>query len=159
MWATWCGPCRSTAPHLSQIASKYPDLGVIGITTESVDKIKKYLSGPNGAQMTYSIACDLDHQSDMYVREAGGGIPAAFIVSKKGKLVWKGHPMDPSFEVTIQSELAKSFVDLSKLTRDELRGMKVKELKRIAEEGRVDVRGMMEKEEIVRAIADSLGLA
>ena len=131
----------------------------MGITTEPVDKIKKYLSGPNGANMSYSIACDLDHQSDMYVQEAGGGIPAAFIVSKKGKLVWKGHPMDPSFESTIQSELAKSFRDLSKLTREELKGMKIKELKSIAEEGRIDVRGMMEKSEIVKEIGDALGLA
>ena len=109
--------------------------------------------------MTYSIACDPDHQSDKYIAEGGGGIPCAFIVSKKGKLVWKGHPMSPTFETTIQSELAKSFVDLSQLSREELKSMKVKELKTIAVERRVDVRGMFEKEEIVRAIADNLGLA
>ena len=35
-WATWCGPCISSMPHVNQLHAKYKDKGVvvIGLTDE-----------------------------------------------------------------------------------------------------------------------------
>ena len=35
-WATWCGPCRDSIPHLTKLQEKYKGKGVtvIGITDE-----------------------------------------------------------------------------------------------------------------------------
>lgn len=35
-WATWCGPCRQTIPHLSELAHKYKEKNItfVGITDE-----------------------------------------------------------------------------------------------------------------------------
>ena len=30
-WATWCGPCRASIPHLNEIHAKYKEKGLIVI--------------------------------------------------------------------------------------------------------------------------------
>src|SRR3974390_3519188 len=30
-WATWCGPCRASIPHLNDIHNKYKDKGLVVI--------------------------------------------------------------------------------------------------------------------------------
>ena len=33
MWATWCGPCRRSIPHLNELYAKFKDrLVVIGLS-------------------------------------------------------------------------------------------------------------------------------
>ncbi|MDA0660572.1 MAG: TlpA disulfide reductase family protein [Planctomycetota bacterium] len=48
-WATWCGPCLRTIPHLSDLQSQYADrITVIGITDESEREVREFLqSHPN----------------------------------------------------------------------------------------------------------------
>ena len=31
LWATWCGPCKTTIPRLTKLQKKYTDLTIIGI--------------------------------------------------------------------------------------------------------------------------------
>src|SRR5438067_12699343 len=60
-WATWCGPCIASMPHLSALATKYKDqVTVIGIDifekkTTSLGKIKAFTDSM-GSRMDYLIA-------------------------------------------------------------------------------------------------------
>lgn len=96
-WATWCGPCKVSIPHLTELQQRFKDKGVvvIGISDEGVDKVKPFVE-KMGDQMDYTVACDDARQSsDGYMKAYGqGGIPHAFIVGKQGKVIWHGHPMD-----------------------------------------------------------------
>lgn len=101
-WATWCGPCIGSIPHLSELqARNEDDLVVIGVSNEDVATIEKFLERENDGKTFdeitsgYWLTTDPDGStSDAYMRAAGqGGIPTAFIVGKTGEIEWIGHPM------------------------------------------------------------------
>ncbi|MCA9057622.1 MAG: redoxin domain-containing protein, partial [Planctomycetaceae bacterium] len=102
-WATWCGPCRASMPHISQLQTEYGDkVRFIGISDENVETIKKFFEGEASEGktwneiVTYAIASDKeDATGTAYMRATDqSGIPTAFVVGKSGKLEWIGHPME-----------------------------------------------------------------
>jgi thiol-disulfide isomerase/thioredoxin len=95
-WATWCGPCRASMPHISELQEKYGDkLVVVGISDEKVEKVTSFLDTDEWKQKArYTLATDPDRSvyNDYMVAAGQNGIPTAFVV-KDGKVQWIGHPM------------------------------------------------------------------
>lgn len=97
-WATWCGPCRQTAPHLNKLHDQYKDRGIliVGVTDESEETVRPFLAKMSTA---YLIACDTNRETHEAYMEGVPGIPHAFVVDTNGIVVWSGHPMDGLDEV------------------------------------------------------------
>lgn len=95
-WATWCPPCRTSIPHLTELAQKYKDKDVVivGISDEKPPVVKSFVE-KMGAKMDYVVALDEgDATAEGYMRAYNqNGIPHAFVVDKQGRVVWHGHPM------------------------------------------------------------------
>ena len=93
-WATWCPPCRTSIPHLTEMQKKFKDVVFIGVSDEESATVKKFVN-KMGDQMDYTVAIDDDQQTSKGYMEAFGqnGIPHAFIVDLEGRVVWSGHPM------------------------------------------------------------------
>ncbi len=95
-WATWCGPCKASIPHLTELAHKFADRGVVfvGVSDEDAAKVRPFVDNM-GAKMDYTVAVDNNRQtSDGYLKAYGqNGIPCAFIVDREGRVAWVGHPM------------------------------------------------------------------
>ena len=110
-WATWCPPCRTSIPHLSQLQKKFAakDVVLIGITDEEVGKVKPFVAKMAG-EMDYTVAIDQDKQTSENYMGAfkQNGIPHAFIVDKTGAVIWHGHPMD-QLEETLEKIVAGKF--------------------------------------------------
>ncbi len=101
-WATWCGPCIASMPHLSELQKKYADknLTVIGVTAadkrgNTLEKARAMVTD-KGDKMAYTVAWDTDRTtSDAWMTAAGRqGIPCSFVVDKQGKIAFIGHPME-----------------------------------------------------------------
>lgn len=95
-WATWCGPCRTSIPHLTDLQKKYQDKDVVfvGISDEDADTVKPFVK-KMGDKMAYTVAADPDRKTYTAYMEAYGqnGIPTAFVVDREGRVAWVGHPM------------------------------------------------------------------
>jgi len=114
-WATWCAPCLTSIPHLSELQKKYKDKHVtfVGISMDSartVGDVKPFVKRM-GDKMNYTVAIDKDGATAKAYMQAFGvrGIPHAFIVDQKGRIIWHDHPMNEDFENVIEQVHAGKF--------------------------------------------------
>ncbi len=87
-WASWCGPCKMEIPALKRLYQlrKGPNFEIIAI---SLDKppASKVTAFVKGNQMDFPVLLnpDGDIGDGYWVR----GIPASFLLDKKGMIRWK----------------------------------------------------------------------
>ena len=103
-WATWCGPCRVSMPHISTLQDEYSDeVTFVGISDENEETVRDFMSQVQNEEtqkswdevVTYAIALDGDDATGKAYMQAAGqnGIPTAFVVGRDGHVEWIGHPM------------------------------------------------------------------
>src|SRR5688572_3086030 len=112
-WATWCPPCRTSIPHLTEIQKRFKDKNVtiIGVTDEKENVVKPFVDNL-GSKMDYRVAIDQGATAAGYMKAYGvNGIPHAFIVQDK-KIIWHGHPM-AGLDKTLE-EVVSGKYDLAK---------------------------------------------
>jgi thiol-disulfide isomerase/thioredoxin len=114
-WATWCGPCKASMPHISELQKAYKDkVTFIGVGSPGWrDKLEdaEAMVKDKGDEMGYTVAWDKSVATDdkdkddkpvilgatdtAYMKAARQtGIPRAFVIDGKGNLAWLGHPME-----------------------------------------------------------------
>ena len=80
-WATWCGPCRASMPHLDELHDKYPDLRVVGLTVEDASDIRDYLAS---SPTKYPVARDAGGLA--WQRYLVDAIPMMVIIDRGGTI-------------------------------------------------------------------------
>jgi thiol-disulfide isomerase/thioredoxin len=105
LWASWCGPCIASFPHLSALRKRYvDDVTVVSVNILEVrpgavpDFVRQ-----QGGRMAFSVAMDSIPDGKQaneglmaanWLYGAGEeGIPNSYVIDRKGRLAWEGHPM------------------------------------------------------------------
>ena len=99
-WATWCGPCLQAMPHSQALAEEHgAGLVVIPVTTvagrNSRDAVDKYVAenGAKFAGLRFAVCDDRRTDDAWYGASGQEGIPCAFVIDKRGKVAYIGHPL------------------------------------------------------------------
>lgn len=139
-WATWCGPCRATIPHMTELAHKYADkVTFIGVsvwerpkenTNEAIFALVEPFVAQMGDQMDYHVAADANDRTmaETWMTAADRhGIPCAFIVGRDGKIAWIGHPL--AMDDVLEQVVAGTFDVQAEAKRQEIEWRKEQERK------------------------------
>ena len=95
-WATWCGPCVASIPHLSKLHEEYGGKGLVIIG--HTDGSSKDLDGFIKKKKIGYIISQGDSLGDAY---GVTGIPHVVLVDVTGKIAWRGHPAELKEDVIV----------------------------------------------------------
>lgn len=93
-WATWCGPCRNSIPHLNDLQHRFSDrLVVIGLSSESAADVRAMRT----PEIEYYSAIDPQQRTARMIQVRA--IPHALLIDPQGIVRYQGHPSALSKEV------------------------------------------------------------
>ena len=106
-WATWCGPCRESIPHLIQLYSHYRENGfeLVGMDVDKgdVETVRKFVKSMD---IPYPIVVAPD---DVVKSYRVNSIPATILIDKEGNI----RERITGFNSTIAQELTGKVADLT----------------------------------------------
>ncbi|GMU34580.1 MAG: TlpA family protein disulfide reductase [Planctomycetia bacterium] len=113
-WATWCPPCLKSIPHLGELHRKHGKDGlvIISVSNEEPETIEKFLkknASNKKLEMPYHVASDDDMATNSTYMADIESIPHAFIVDRKGIVIWTGNPLDPAMDDAVEGVLAGTY--------------------------------------------------
>jgi len=106
-WATWCGPCRESTPHLIQLYKNHRESGfeLIGMSVDKGDD-KVVRNFVQSMDIPYPIVIAPEEVVRNYRVTA---IPTTFLIDKEGKI----RERTAGFNSTIAQQMTAKIADLS----------------------------------------------
>ncbi|MCC6782032.1 MAG: redoxin domain-containing protein [Planctomycetes bacterium] len=120
-WATWCGPCIASFPHVGGIGAAHADSGVVVLaicTSDSRAKFDSWVAANAAKYPGLVFGCDpFDRSSKDFERRASRmlygvtGLPTKFVIGRDGRiaLTMVGHEDD---DARLEAGLARAGVPI-----------------------------------------------
>lgn len=106
-WASWCGPCKQSFPHMKEVYAKYKG-DKFEIYSISIDKDKAaWLKGLQEQQLPWLQTLDTKNISQSGF--AVTGVPTTFLIDPKGKILMKEVGFEPGGNSPLEKKLVELF--------------------------------------------------
>jgi len=89
-WASWCGPCIASMPHMKMLSEKYKEKGVeiIGVSLDTEDLKQAWLSAVKRINVPWIQLSDLKGtKSELSTSFAVSDVPYTVIVNQEGAIM------------------------------------------------------------------------
>jgi thiol-disulfide isomerase/thioredoxin len=102
-WATWCGPCIESIPHLNELHREYAgrNFQLLSLVEEGHKTMDRFLTKKH---VEYPIGLESNSLEDYGIT----GIPHAFLIDQAGKIVWQGHSASAEMDKAISAALGEA---------------------------------------------------
>jgi thiol-disulfide isomerase/thioredoxin len=90
-WATWCGPCRASFPHMQELVTEYKNKDVVfffiatwqeGKPDEIKAEVSKFITDNK-----YTFNVLFDYSNDIVAKYKIKGIPTKIVINKSGEIL------------------------------------------------------------------------
>ena len=90
-WATWCGPCRASFPHMQELVNEYKNKDVVfffiatwqqGKPGEIKSEVSKFITDNK-----YTFNVLFDYNNDIVAKYKIKGIPTKIVIDKSGEIL------------------------------------------------------------------------
>ncbi|BDI28126.1 hypothetical protein CCAX7_001770 [Capsulimonas corticalis] len=117
-WATWCGPCQASMPHLNKVYDQVKDKDVVVLAVCVWDDKDSYAKWVTEHKTTYAFPTVFDPAGKAGKNIAGAlyrvsGIPTQFVIDKDGKVAASNVGYMGESDHRLEGELAKLGVDIA----------------------------------------------
>ncbi len=111
-WATWCGPCKVTMPHMEKIHRKLGSQGlvVLGVCVwDTPEKFNSWQTSPEVRTSYLKVYDRAGRGADNIAKKLYhvSGIPTFYLVDQEGKIVYSGVGSGKQTESGLDAALAK----------------------------------------------------
>ncbi len=111
-WATWCGPCKMTMPHMEKIHQKFGarDLVVLGVCVwDTRDKFMSWQTSPEVRTSYLKVFDRAGRAPDNIAKKLYNvsGIPTFYLVDQEGKIAYSGVGSGKSTEAGLAPGLGR----------------------------------------------------
>lgn len=108
-WATWCGTCVQSIPHLAELERAHAPAGlsVLGVhVAKGAGETAELRTFLEERKVPYRVVLDAEGRAvnAFDVR----AIPAAYLFDRSGQLVWQGSPTDAGLDAAVNSAVQGS---------------------------------------------------
>jgi thiol-disulfide isomerase/thioredoxin len=106
-WASWCGPCKQSFPHMKEVYAKYKS-DKFEIYSISIDKDKAaWLKGLKEQELPWLQTLDTKNISQSGF--AVTGVPTTYLIDPKGKILMKEVGFEPGGNSPLEKKLVELF--------------------------------------------------
>lgn len=107
-WASWCGPCRASMPHLKEVYAKYKKRGLEVVSVSLDEKAADWEKAYKQLALTWIDLCNLKGwKDDLLQKYAIRGIPHQVLIDSDMTFVKMGFHRSGELEETIEQYLNK----------------------------------------------------